>query len=69
MMPISPNDIVILNICNVGYHCIINGVDKSESINLLQNDDLTEKREILWKTKIKKNLLSHINWIYSFWKY
>ena len=36
-------DIYILNIKNVDYCCIINGISRSETIKLLQNIDLTEK--------------------------
>ena len=43
------NDIAILNICSVDYCCAINGIDKREAMNLLQNADLTEKREVLQK--------------------
>ena len=46
-MSINLNDIAILNICSVDYPCIINGIEKSEAINLLQNADFTKKRRIL----------------------
>ena len=46
------SDIVILNIKNVDYCCIINRISKS-------NTDLTNKRRTM---KIKhKNLISHID--------
>ena len=37
------SDIVILNIKDFNYRCIITGISKSEAIKLLQNIDLTEK--------------------------
>ena len=39
------NNIYILNIKYVNYHCIISGISKSEATKLLQNIDLTEKVE------------------------
>ena len=41
MMSINFKSITILNICGVDYCSIINGIDKKEVINLLQNVDLT----------------------------
>ena len=43
MMSMHLNDIAILNIKSVDYHCIISGISKIEAINLIQNIDLTEK--------------------------
>ena len=43
MMYVNLSDIVILNIKGSDYHCIISLIRKNESINLLQNADLTEK--------------------------
>ena len=37
----------ILNIKNVGYPCIINGISKSEAMKLILNTELTEKIGIL----------------------
>ena len=37
------NNIYILNIKYVNYHCIISEISKSEATKLLQNIDLTEK--------------------------
>ena len=45
MMYINLNDFFILNIHGDDYHCIINGISKSQGINLMQNTDLTEKAE------------------------
>ena len=39
------SNIAILNIRGSDYHCIISGIRKSEAINLMQNTDLTEKKE------------------------
>ena len=44
MMSITLN-IAILNIKAAGYCCIIRGVIKGEVINLIQDIDLTEKKE------------------------
>ena len=41
------NDIATLNIRDVDYCCIINGIRKSEAKNLLQNVDLSKKGETL----------------------
>ena len=46
MMSITLN-IAILNIKAAGYCCIIRGVIKGEAINLIQDIDLTEKKENL----------------------
>ena len=37
------SDIAIRNIHNIDYFCIINGISKSEDINLMQKINLTEK--------------------------
>ena len=42
MMPM-PSDIAFLNIKGADYPCIITSINKSESTNLMQNIDLTEK--------------------------
>ena len=42
MMSANLNDIAILNINGFDYHCIINGINKSEAANLLQNADLLQ---------------------------
>ena len=36
----------ILNINGADYRCIINGISKSDAVNLLKNADLTEKRVV-----------------------
>ena len=46
MMSINFKGIAILNICVVDYRCIINGIDKSKAVSLLQNADLTERRGV-----------------------
>ena len=43
IMSINLGDIAILNMNGFYYLCDINGIDKSEAINLLQNADLPEK--------------------------
>ena len=40
-MPISLGNIAILNIKN--YRCVVNGISKNESTDLMQNAYLTEK--------------------------
>ena len=40
-------DIAILNIKSADYCCIVSGISKKEAINLMQNIDLTDKRETL----------------------
>ena len=43
VMSMNLNNIAILNICGVDYRCIINGITKSEVVNLLQNAYLSKK--------------------------
>ena len=57
MMSINLDDIAILNIRSVDYRCVVNGISKSKTVNLLQNADLSEKKG---NTIKHKNLLSHI---------
>ena len=40
-------NIAIQNIYGVDCHCIINGINKIEAINLIQNIDLIKKRRKL----------------------
>ena len=47
MMSIKLSNIAILNIKSATYHRIISGIIKSETIDLMQNVDLTEKSGIL----------------------
>ena len=47
MMSINLNDIATLNISGVDHPCIINGIGKSEAVNLLQNDQNDQGREVL----------------------
>ena len=47
MMSINFGDIAILNIKGPDYRCIISLISTNEAIKLLQNVDLTEKRETL----------------------
>ena len=51
-MSINLNDIAILNICHVDYCCIINGIDESEVINLLQSAKLTKKSSFIKVEKL-----------------
>ena len=52
MMSMNLSDIAILNIKDTDYCCIISRISKSEAINLMQNVDLTEK---------KQNIIKNIN--------
>ena len=45
-------DVAILNIHGIDYRCIINGISKSEAINLIKNIDLSEKSKTLENIKI-----------------
>ena len=47
MMSINLNNNTILNIQGVDYNCIINSISKSDTINVLQNDDLTEEKGVI----------------------
>ena len=47
MMSLVINDIAILNIHGADLCCIINGISKSEAINLPQNSDLSRKWNIM----------------------
>ena len=47
MMSINLNDIATLNISGVDHPCIINGIGKGEAVNLLQNDQNDQGREVL----------------------
>ena len=47
MMSVNLSNIAILNIKGADYCCIINEISKSDAINLPQNADLTEVREVL----------------------
>ena len=47
MMSMNLSDIAILNIKVSDYCCIICGIRKSETINLMQNTDLTKKSRTL----------------------
>ena len=49
MIPMNLTDIAILKIKNADYCCIITRISKSEAVNLMENIDLTEKRETLLK--------------------
>ena len=51
MISMNLSDIAILNIKSADYRCIISGISKSETINLMQNTDLTEKKRNIIKHK------------------
>ena len=47
MMSMNLSDIAILNINRADYCCIISGISRSETIILMQNNDLTGKSKAL----------------------
>ena len=47
MMSMSISNTATLNIRGADYRCVISGISKSETINLMQNIDLTEKNRTL----------------------
>ena len=51
MMSMSLSDIAILNINSAYYCCTISGISKKEAITLMQNPDLTEKKQNIIKHK------------------
>ena len=48
MLSINFNDIALLKVNGLDYHCITKGISKSEVIDLLKNVDLNEKK---WNVK------------------
>ena len=50
MMSINLSNIAILNIKDSNYCCTISLISKNETINLLQNSELTEKSGALQKS-------------------
>ena len=49
MMSVNPNNIAILNIQGIDYRWIINEINKSDTVNLLKNVDLTKEKVVLQK--------------------
>ena len=47
LMPMNISDTAILSIKGSDYRCIISLISKNETINLMQNADLTEKSRTL----------------------
>ena len=47
MTSVNLHDVAILNIRGFDYRCIINGISKSDAVNILKNSDLTERRVVL----------------------
>ena len=50
----SDSEIAVLNIKEIGYHCIIKRISKTKTINLLQNIDLSERSETLLNNKYQE---------------
>ena len=44
MMSMNLSDIAILNIKGSSHRCIISRISKSETINIMENTNLTEKK-------------------------
>ena len=44
MLSMNFNDIVLLKVNGLDYRRIINGINKSEAIDLLKNENLNEKK-------------------------
>ena len=51
MMFINFSDIAILIVKHFSYRCIISLISKNEAINLVQNADLTKKKQNIKKHK------------------
>ena len=49
MLNVNINDIAIITVKNVDYHCIIHNNSKSEAINLLKNSVLEDRGYIYKK--------------------
>ena len=50
-MSINLSDIAILSVKHFDYRCIISLISKNEAINLVQNADLTKKKQNIKKHK------------------
>ena len=48
-MSIILKDIAILNVNGADYFCIINGISKSDTVNLLKNVNFIKDRGVLLK--------------------
>ena len=60
MMFMNLRDIAILNINGADYCCIVSKISKSNTTNIVQNNDFTEKKRIIIEDK---NLLSQIKMV------
>ena len=71
MLFISLNDIAISNINGADQRCIINGISKSNAVNLIQNPNLSEKQGLLQRQNKYKKLLPHLGWVKNsnIWQY
>ena len=52
MMSMNLNNIAILNILGVDYHCFINGISKIVAMGLLNSVNPNEKSVTLWAIKM-----------------
>ena len=51
MMSMNISNVVILNIKGADYGCIVDRISKSEAINVMQNINLTKKKQNIIKYK------------------
>ena len=58
-MSVNLSNIAVLNIKGSDYRCIISLNNKNEAINVMQNADLTEKKQSM--IKYKKFILIYKN--------
>ena len=63
MMSTNLNNIAILNIKGADYCCIINGITKSDALNLLKKYRFDRKRSIIKIKKLIKNISPYIKWV------
>ena len=59
MSIIKLNNSAILNVKSANYCCVINGISKTDALNLLKNADLKMKNQK--KKKNVKTILPYIN--------
>ena len=63
MTSINLSNIYMLKVNGTHYHFIINGISKSDAVNLLESAGLIEESGVLKNKKNIKNLLPYIKWV------
>ena len=63
MKSINLSNIYMLKVNGAHYHFIINGISKSDAVNLLESAGLIEESGVLKNKKNIKNLLPYIKWV------